>query len=131
MSAVAPSSEVPMACIRYRTRSCAASRRWISATYSLALTPARPSASTVRSAVATPRRLLAEHLLPAEARAGPRDVLAGVEPGQHVHRRAGALLRKRRLTRGRQRALHLTGRAGRYVERAAAVQLRLLVLTRD
>ena len=31
MSAVEPSSEVPIACIAYRTRSCAARRRWISA----------------------------------------------------------------------------------------------------
>jgi hypothetical protein len=39
MSSVEPSSEVPIACIRKRTRSCRASRRWISAMYSLALAP--------------------------------------------------------------------------------------------
>src|SRR5256714_3238488 len=52
MSAVEPSSEVPIACIWNRTRSWARSRRWISAMYSLALASGRPSAITVRSAVA-------------------------------------------------------------------------------
>ena len=32
-----PSREVPIACIRKRTRSCLRRRRWISAMYSLAL----------------------------------------------------------------------------------------------
>ena len=31
MSSVEPSSDVPIACMRYRTRSCPASRRWIAA----------------------------------------------------------------------------------------------------
>jgi len=41
-----------MACIWKRTRFCFCSRRWISAMYSLALSSWRPSARTVRSAVA-------------------------------------------------------------------------------
>src|SRR4051794_6432275 len=53
MSVVEPSSDVPMACITYRTRSWAASRRWIAAMYSEADASARPSEITVRSAVAT------------------------------------------------------------------------------
>src|SRR5262245_20757428 len=56
MSSTSPSSDVPMPCSVYLTLSCAASRCWIAAMYSLACESApvrRPS--TVRSAVAMPR----------------------------------------------------------------------------
>src|SRR4051812_40616477 len=72
MSSVEPSSDVPIACMAKRTRSCARSRRWISAMYSLALTPGRPSARTVRSAVATALRSR-------EARPDGLDLQVGVE----------------------------------------------------
>src|SRR5438034_9958061 len=52
MSSVEPSSSVPIACSRNLTLSCARRRRWISAMYALALGSGRPSAITVRSAVA-------------------------------------------------------------------------------
>src|SRR5439155_17796534 len=60
MSSVEPSSSVPIACSRNLTLSCARRRRWISAMYSLALGSGRPSAITVRSAVATAARASSE-----------------------------------------------------------------------
>src|SRR3954449_7844310 len=96
MSAVEPSSDVPIACIWKRTRSWAPSRRWISAMYADALASARPSAMTVRSAVAKGPRLprLAGGALGAADRGGGGGLereaaLAGVE--REVLRAAGAL----------------------------------------
>src|SRR3954454_22459604 len=103
MSSVDPSSEVPMACIRYLTRSCAASRRWISAMYSLALTCGRPRASTVRSAVAIcagyARSALpalegvdeiVEHGLGSPRRVDPKDYLVSRFEDAHREERAAA-----------------------------------------
>src|SRR5215207_7149545 len=72
MSSVVPSSEVPIACMWKRTRCCFRNRRWISAMYSLALSSLRPSARTVRSAVAIG--------LEGYARAPPRAGYLGLRP---------------------------------------------------
>src|SRR4051794_12213927 len=93
MSAVEPSSDVPIACMRNLTRSCARKRRWISAMYSLALASGRPSAMTVRSAVATS----------GEARPDRLDLEVGVEVGvAHLAPDPGRLVateRRGRVTR--------------------------------
>src|SRR5687767_2428774 len=85
MSSVDPSSDVPIACIRNRTRSCCRRRRWISAMYSDALASGRPSASTVKSAVAIRRAYLGQRRVGDPTHYsddGPNDV--GIELGAGV-----------------------------------------------
>src|SRR5215210_6610440 len=53
MSSVSPSSEVPVACMRARTRVSRSSRRFISARYGPTLGPDPPRGMMLRSAVAT------------------------------------------------------------------------------
>src|SRR3712207_6010354 len=86
MSSVAPSSEVPIACIWNFTRSWARRRRWISVMYSLALAPWRPSARTVRSAVAisVPKATPERRRTPQERR-GAVALLAALLPERVEH----------------------------------------------
>src|SRR3954451_25357934 len=118
MSAVSPSSDVPIACITCFTLSCWASRRWISAMYSEALALGRPSAITGRSAVAMvpslarlPGRLqlradrLAGVKATASRRASPGPDGLAVDPADSIRLLAG---------QGRSAWCALRGRAARH-----------------